>query len=787
MDREKRRAGDTGGAAGDIADRQELRTGEVPRAAAGRADESKLDGARATDSAGGGEAAERAGADRRVQATPGGRADGMGHTPGDVDGCGRAGAVGSDAGPEPGDPLDERTGGGAGAARDDGDGHDANPDWPDAEPAQELGVAADRSDRAAAPGAGGQTLEECRSAGPGVPAGSSARSTGECADGGSRAAAGSAPDPAGTTAAASSPDPAGSGAANPADAAAESCGGRPAAPGSRPGIDEVVALPSGGGAWFRKTTRKLKGQKRADRDEKILSLLAQGYRNKAIARELGIDVKTVRRVRKGAKKRKPRASKLDAFKPVIQELVVKKDLTAIRVLREIRALGYKGGYSVLKEYARSIRRRSRRRPHLRFETEKGKQGQVDLSDYTVDLGGQATDVVCFSMVFGYSRWQNIRFTETANAHSVCHSHVLSFEKAGGAPHEMLYDRMKQVVLESYANRVVLHPLFAALVNHYGFKAIPLAPGYKEGKGKVENPFKFVYSDLLKGSTFHDLEDLNRKAEAWLRDIAWVRKHGTTQERPLDRMDEERPYLIPLPPRPFVAARVEDRFVGFDFCIAWDTNRYSVSPSFVGRSVKAMALDGILDIYVEGEIITRHQLRKTRHKRYILPEHESEFRQHSTSRHLLQEQFSRLGEIAQAFTDGLVKAHGGSAGYHISEILKLADQVGMPRVLEALRHAARYGAFSHTSVARIVRGKQPPRQRAASFPCEPPPKHVAEYLKASGHSQRPLEHYERLLKEKTRKPQAWLPRNEINSWPTCVAFNSVMPPTASTICCVRPRN
>ncbi|MGA2262824.1 MAG: IS21 family transposase [Bryobacteraceae bacterium] len=483
----------------------------------------------------------------------------------------------------------------------------------------------------------------------------------------------------------------------------------------------------------------------------MLSLLAQGYRNKAIARELGIDVKTVRRVRRGAKKRKPRASKLDAFKPVIQELVVKKDLTAIRVLREIRALGYQGGYSVLKEYARSIRRRSRRRPHLRFETDKGRQGQVDLSDYTVDFRGQATEVVCFSMIFGYSRWQFIRFTETANAHSVCHSHVLAFETAGGAPHDILYDRMKQVVLESYAGRVVFHPLFAALVNHYGFRAIPLAPGYKEGKGKVENPFKYVYSDFLKGSTFHDLEDLNRKAEAWLREIAWVRKHGTTQERPLDRMDEERPYLIPLPRRPFVAARVEDRLVGFDFCVAWDTNRYSVSPMFVGRSVKAMALDGILDIYLDDTIIARHPLRQTRHKRYILPEHESEFRRHSTSRHVLQEQFLRLGEIAETFTDGLVKAHGGAAGYHISEILKLADQVGMPRVLEALRHAARYGAFSHTSVARIVRGKQPARQRASSFPSESPPKHVAEYLKASGHKQRSIEHYERLLKEKARKP------------------------------------
>jgi len=83
-------------------------------------------------------------------------------------------------------------------------------------------------------------------------------------------------------------------------------------------------------------------------------------------------------------------------------------------------------------------------------------------------------------------------------------------------------------------------------------------------------------------------------------------------------------------------------------------------------------------------------------------------------------------------------------------LKLADHVGVPRVLEALRHAARYGAFSHTSVARIVRGKKPARKRLSSAAQESPPKNVAEYLKASGHRQRPIEHYERLLAEKARK-------------------------------------
>ena len=331
--------------------------------------------------------------------------------------------------------------------------------------------------------------------------------------------------------------------------------------------------------------------------------------------------------------------------------------------------------------------------------------------------------------------------------------MLAFETAGGAPHEILYDRMKQVVLESYADRVVFHPLFAALVNHYGFKAIPLAPGLQRGErqsGKRRLNMCTPISSREARSMTSKTSTARRKPGCAT--IAWVRKHGTTQERPLDRMDEERPYLIPLPRPP--VRRGPDRGPARRLTIFASPGipiGTACPQSFVGRSVKAMALDGILDIYLEGEIIARHQLRQTRHRRYILPEHESEFRQHSTSRHVLQEQFLRLGEIAETFTDGLVKAHGGAAGYHISEILKLADQVGMPRVLEALRHAARYGAFSHTSVARIVRGKQPARQRASSFPSESPPKHVAEYLKASGHRQRSIEHYERLLKEKARKP------------------------------------
>jgi transposase len=94
---------------------------------------------------------------------------------------------------------------------------------------------------------------------------------------------------------------------------------------------------------------------------------------------------------------------------LIRKLVLEDELTAVRVHEEIGDAGYKAGYTILKEYIRTFRPKSGRRPHLRFETAPGKQGQVDLSPYTVMLGETPTKVVCFSMVFGFSRWQFLRF------------------------------------------------------------------------------------------------------------------------------------------------------------------------------------------------------------------------------------------------------------------------------------------------------------------------------------------------------------------------------------------
>ncbi len=422
--------------------------------------------------------------------------------------------------------------------------------------------------------------------------------------------------------------------------------------------------------------------------------------------------------------RKKLPSKLDPFKPLIHKLVLTDGLSCVRVLEEIRAVGYTGGDCILKGYVRTFRPTPTRRPHLRFETEAGVQGQVDLSPYTVLLSGEPTAVVCFSFVLGFSRWHFIRFVLHADVHTLCHCHVLGFEDAGGVPHEILYDRMKQVVLESHKDGVVFHPVFERMVVYYGYRAVPLAPGYKEGKGKVENPFKYVEGNFLAGRTFVDLDDLNRQAQRWLVEIARVRVHRTTREQPQARLTQEQPSLIPLPDHRFEAGVIAPRLVGADFCVAWETNRYSVPPRFASKSAMVRVLEGRIEVLIDGAIVAAH---------------------------VLKDQFQRLGAIAEPFAAGLIELHGGSAGYHMGQILKLADSAGVARVAEALRRAARYGAFDHNAVARIVAGKPAKRQVGAPESKAGSPTQINQYLKGTGVHQRSPDGYKKLVGKRSASP------------------------------------
>jgi transposase len=112
----------------------------------------------------------------------------------------------------------------------------------------------------------------------------------------------------------------------------------------------------------------------------ILELHRQGVSISAIARRVQLDRKTVRRyIAQGLEPpsygpRQPRTTQLRAFEPYLRErLAAFPQLSGRRLHRELRDLGYTGGYTMLTDRLREIRPSEVSPFEVRFETPPGRQ------------------------------------------------------------------------------------------------------------------------------------------------------------------------------------------------------------------------------------------------------------------------------------------------------------------------------------------------------------------------------------------------------------------------------
>ena len=78
--------------------------------------------------------------------------------------------------------------------------------------------------------------------------------------------------------------------------------------------------------------------------------------------------------------RPPAPHKLDPYTGIIDaRLEEYPGLSAQRLFDEVRAAGYPGGYSRVRDYVRAVRPREPTESVVRFETPAGRQGQVDFA------------------------------------------------------------------------------------------------------------------------------------------------------------------------------------------------------------------------------------------------------------------------------------------------------------------------------------------------------------------------------------------------------------------------
>jgi len=487
---------------------------------------------------------------------------------------------------------------------------------------------------------------------------------------------------------------------------------------------------------------------------KIMKTFGETGSIRATALKVGVSRNAVRRQLRGADKphtqvrlTSQRPSKLDPYKAKIKYLVEEKNLTGVRVLEEIKALGYEGGYSILKDYIRTIRPKKQRGPTTVIDHAPGHEAQMDWSPHKVTLQGREQIVHTASFVLCFSRWLYIRFFLNETLDKVIRFHEEAFDELGAVPATITYDNMTTVGFHKGLGEVWMNPEFKNFASEFGFEAIVLLPDSKDRHGMVERPFHYIENNFLAGREFSDLEDLNRRGDLWRHKTANVRIHGTLREQPMARLKRERPFLKPLPS--IVANtyyREVKRTIHRDFCVGIDTNRYSASPHLVGKGAQVRLYKEHLEIWVDNKMNCRHTYWSGRYHRQVLPEHEAAFRKMTSQSELLEMSFLRLGKSGEAYYQGLKREKGSAAGYHLQRILKLADRYGSDVVAGALSYAQRYGAFSAEAITRIIHGKALKQKGKLLTKTVNVPANIKQWLRSCAVEEQDLEFYDRMIAE-----------------------------------------
>ncbi len=466
----------------------------------------------------------------------------------------------------------------------------------------------------------------------------------------------------------------------------------------------------------------------AEHQAKILSLhFGEGKSTRAIARELGINRKTVaavierRSVRLGADVG-VRKSRLDPYKTFIEEkLRLDPMIPATVLLQQIRKQGYPGGISQLRSYVAAARDTPRpKEAFLRLNFEAGECAQVDWGEFG-DVFGTGVKIHAFLMVLCYSRRLYVEFTRAEKFEDFVRCHQNAFSFFGGVPRECWFDNLATCVTERVGRLVRFNARFHAYLGHHAVRPYACTPARGNEKGRVEDGVKYLRSSFWPGRHFLDFDNLNVQAREWMQGIANSREHRATRRVPeLVFENEEKARLLPLNPESYDTDEVYSRGVPSNFRIPYDTNLYSVPWTLTGFIVTVRITAEKLHVFYQEKHVTTHDRRYTKHGDFEKPEHRDGLveRKPGANHHAWQVAAVRsIGPALEKYLQ-LLQAGHRSLRHECARILALATVYGNGALHETVEQCLSRGIVGAENLEILLKQRERTPEQAAAL--RPPP-------------------------------------------------------------------
>lgn len=347
----------------------------------------------------------------------------------------------------------------------------------------------------------------------------------------------------------------------------------------------------------------------------IKAMNRDGLSIRRIARITGLHRKTVKRHLESMTlpeyhRTKRKRSILDPFRPMIDAYLEEDDYQASWIFDKLASMGYKGGYTVVKDAVRTIKGEKTRVAYVRFETEPAFQAQVDWGDFQIEEpDGTIRTVYAF---LGYSRAMYVEFVEKRTLEAFMDCHIRAFNYLGGVPKEILYDCMKHVVIKRLNGRPIFNVEFSRFANHYEFHPRICPPYAPWVKGKVERPIHYVRERFWRGYSYISLDKANEDVQTWLSQTANRRLHGTYRQPVSGWWEKEKPLLTVLPAAPYDTSFKVFRPVYKECQLSYNGNRYLVPHNFAEKRVMLKIKGKNIRIFHDQDLIASYEEPDAKH-------------------------------------------------------------------------------------------------------------------------------------------------------------------------------
>lgn len=345
-----------------------------------------------------------------------------------------------------------------------------------------------------------------------------------------------------------------------------------------------------------------------------------------LARELGVDRRTVKKHYEGfqPKKIRNKKSKIDDYYKIISKLLSNKSPCEFtyknhlyRFLKREYGVNFSRSnfnYYILKheEFANYFKPKGNNKA-IKTETAFGKQAQFDWKE-KVNFefkNGEKIIINIASLVLSASRFKIWRIYLSVDQSSILDFLTRTFELIGGVPREILIDNATTMMTDARTlkNKGKVHNKFQQFSKDFGFKVKPCIAGRPQTKGKVENPMRIIEEIKNYNGILESYEELYEKMKI-INDEANMRVCQAINLPPIFVFKKEKEHLQSLPNEricSYYKTKTKKFSVNLNSLFKYQHIFYSVPSEYIGKKVSVHVTEKNLYVYYNKNLITVHKI------------------------------------------------------------------------------------------------------------------------------------------------------------------------------------